>query len=146
MQAQPLRAFALDLNDAVAHQYSSLECRRVFHRRDDRQKIVAHSDDNAHAAKGAFGIILQFVVLLGVHELAVRVERIEHPFQRVVNQFFVGEFIPVHIVSAHPLQHAGEQLHVLVPHIILFTRLGVRKVDAGPEEQIERESGEKQAV
>jgi len=109
------------------------------------KKIVAHADHDADSAKQPLRVILQFIVFFRVHELAVRVQRIEHPFQRRINQLFVSQFVAVHIVFAHTFEHTNEHLDVLV-NIVLFAGLGVTEVQAGTQEQVKSECGEEQTV
>ena len=75
----------------------------------------------------------------------MRVQRIQHPFQRRINQLFISQFVTVHIVFAHTFEHTNEHLNVPV-NIVLFAGLGVAEVEPSPKEQVKSERGEEQTV
>ena len=53
--------------------------------------------------------LLQFLVFFRLHELAVRIQRVEHSFERAVNQFLVCEVLAIDVILADFFQDVGEQ-------------------------------------
>ena len=110
LQAHLLGALAVNLDDAVAGQDAGLEAGAVFHGGDDGDEIVLHGNHDAEAAERALGVVLQLLVFLRLHELAVRVQRVEHAFEGGIDQFLVSQLLAVHIVLADLLHHVGKEL------------------------------------
>ena len=91
-------------------------------------------DDHADAAELAVRVVLHALEIRRLHELAVRIERAEHPAHRGIREVLVGDFLFVHVVLPDELQRAGENGNRRVGGVILRVRDGERVVAAEADE------------
>ena len=144
-QPQLVRVPVVDLENPVARQNACPKARRIFHGRDDGDVTVFHSNHDAEAAERALRIALEFLVFFRFHELAVRIERVEHPFERAIDQILIGKLLAVHIVLAHALHDDRKQLQARIGRVLLG-RLGGAKKQARPDQQIEAQRNSQNPV
>lgn len=74
----------------------------------------------------------------------MRIERADHALERSLDELLVGNLPAVHVVLPDGLQHAGEQLNVLVG-IFLGSGLGVREVKPRAKEEVQAKHGHEQS-
>src|ERR1043166_9228771 len=145
LEGKFLRAFAVDLDDAIARHDAGAETRCVFHRRDYGQILVLvelHHD--ADAAELAFGVLLQLVKFARIHEFAVRIERAQHSLQRAMDELGVSEFAAIDVFLFHLFENVGEEFVVIVR--IFFAGLGRVKINSGTDKKVERKGKTKESV
>ena len=88
--------------------------------------MVLHLDGDTQSAEASLRVLLQFIVLHRLHELAVRVQGVDHPLERAVNKLLVGELLSVHVVRAYLGQDVRKQFQARVRGVLV---LHLRRVD-----------------
>jgi len=144
-EADLLRASAVDFEDSVAGHDPGSGGGGVVHRGDDGEGVAPQTDLDSDAAEFAFGVLLEVVVLLGLHELAVGVERAEHPFERAVDQVLIREAFAVHVIVPNFLENEREQAQVPVD-VVLLGNLGRTQIDLGAEDQVDRKGRQQHRI
>src|SRR5262249_27595248 len=91
-ESELVRRLAVDARDTVTGQNPGLGAGGVFDRTDDGQVVIFGGNLDADSAELALGFFFQVVVFGGVHELAVRVQRVEHAFEGALDEIMVSEF------------------------------------------------------
>jgi octaprenyl-diphosphate synthase len=112
-------ALSIDLHDAIARHYAGLESRAFLHRGNHGYEIVLQGHNDAQPTERALRVILQFFVFFRLHELAVRIESVQHPFQRSIYEVLVCELLAVDIVPAHLLHYEGKEFQAGVSRVLL---------------------------
>ena len=69
---------------------------------------VLQRDDESESAELSLRVVLQLLVIVHVHEFAVRIERADHALERGFDEAVVGQVRAVHITRADFFQHLGE--------------------------------------
>ena len=126
VQGQALHLLAVELRDDVVRHDAGFRGGRLVDRRDDLDEAVFHRDLDAEPAELALGLHLHVAEVLRVHVARMRVEPVEHPVDRLLDQLRIVGLLDV--VGAHALEHVAEQIELAV---------GVRGggLRAGPQDQ-----------
>ena len=111
---------SVDFENLVAWKNTRLEAWRVLHRVDHCKNAGFLGDHYTESTKFAARVLLHVFEALGLHELAVGIEVVEHPPKRVVGEFLVVHLGLVHIVLPDELHGTGEELELLVGRILGF--------------------------
>ena len=102
----------VDLDDQVARLDPGAERRRVFDRRDHFDDAVFDADFDAEPAESALGRHLQLAESLGVEEVRVRVEPVDHAVDGFADQLVVGNRLDV--IALDPAEDRGEELQIVI--------------------------------
>ena len=86
VQSNVAGVLAFDAQESVAGLQTCLRRGPSLEHRENRQPAIAGGDLDANAGKPPFGVALENLVLFGVQEHAVRIERIGEPPNRSVDQ------------------------------------------------------------
>ena len=111
-QRQTAGGGLVDLDDQVAGLDAGAKRGRILDRRDDLDEAVFHADLDAQAAELALRRYLQFLVGIGVEEVGVRVQPVDHAVDGFFDQFFICHRFD--IVALDATEYGGEQLQILV--------------------------------
>ncbi len=108
--AEAVAGLSVDFGDHVAGANSGLECRRADERCDHDRLIFARGDRHAHAVIFALLLFAEECVLLGIEEIRMRIEHMQHSGNRaVVDDLVHVDWIGV--VSLDDREDASELLH-----------------------------------
>ena len=126
VQGEALHLLAVELRDHVVRHHAGLRGGRLVDRRDDLDEAVFHRDLDAEPAELALGLHLHVAEVLRVHVARMRIEPVEHPVDRLLDQLRIVRLLDV--VGADTLEHVAEQIELAV---------GVRGggLRAGPQDQ-----------
>ncbi len=77
LQGDALGTATFNLDDAISGKHTGTVGGGIGHGRDHRQVRLAlfHGYDDAHSTERSFGVLLELVILDGLHEFAVRIQR-----------------------------------------------------------------------
>ena len=120
----------VDLDDEVARLDARAKRRRVVDRGDDLDGAVLDAHFDAEAAELALRRDLKVLVALGVEEIGMRVEPVDHSVDRFLDELLVGHRLDV--VALDPAEHRGQELQILV-------RDGQLGFALGDDREIERQ-------
>ena len=115
----PFGRLSVDLHDEIARENARLVSRGPDHRRDDLEPVQlgVHADLNADAAETSLDLPLELPPLARVDERRVRVEVLEHPLQRALEQ--LAAIDGPNVVGLHLLDGVHEDA-VKLHHLVLW--------------------------
>src|SRR5438045_2445272 len=114
---------------------AGLRASRVFPWRLDSWQPVFDRDFNAEPVETAARVFLHVAEVVRVHELAMRIERAEHAFQRGGDQIVIAGFISVDVILANQLDRFGEHRDLRVSAVLLLLLGAPRSAKSDREKQ-----------
>ena len=130
--------FAIHLEQFIPGQDAGLFPGGAFHWGDHRDAVRPDGDHEANATVLAFGILAEFVVLARLHVLAVRVQRVEHAFQRAFDQGIIGKVLALDVLLPDALHDQRENAQRFIRLVRLGGRSGTEinpRADEGIDHQ-----------
>ena len=125
MQFQFLRRRAVNFQNLIARQNARLRRRGVFHWCDNGEDTIFGRDFDTQSVEAAAGIVLHVAKIVRLHELAVGIERSEHPLHRGIDEIVITRLVTIHIILSQQLYRFGEDRDLRVAAVrVIFRRVG----------------------
>ncbi len=103
-----VHGLAIDAHNDVAAQDPRAFAGRTDQRSDDHGLPFSRLDLDPDPAEFADEILLEFLIVLRLEKLRVRIERLHHAVQRRTRQLIVSGRLRVDVIFAHELHHLAQ--------------------------------------